>query len=150
MPLFLCRWPNGDCSVVLARNEADAVERLDEVGNAEGCPITRLSSLQVHFALTDEARLALDGLGEDTEAEIFEFCYPELVRALTEGDDVAGAVTRERERLDVSGASTHEPVTQVGRSAKAQLDMPTTLIDRLVSRAAKQRLKSLKPRGNPN
>lgn len=83
MPLFLCRWPNGDCSVVLARNEADAVERLDEVGNAEGCPITRLSSLQVHFALTDEARLALDGLGEDTEAEIFEFCYPELVKALT-------------------------------------------------------------------
>ena len=150
MPLFLCRWPNGDCSVVLARNEADAVERLDEVGNAEGCPITRLSNMQVHFTLTDEARLALDGLGEDTWTEVVEFCYPEVVRALSEGEDVAVAVTQERERLDVSGASAHEPVTQVGRSAKAQLDMPTTLIDRLVSRAAKQRLKSFKPRGNPN
>ena len=28
MPLFLCRWPNGDCSVVLARTKADAVIEL--------------------------------------------------------------------------------------------------------------------------
>lgn len=150
MPLFLCRWPNGDCSIVLARNETDAVERLDEVGNAEGCPITRLSNLQVHFTLTDEARLVLDGLGEDAEAQIFEFCYPEIVRAFTEDKDVVVAVWRERERLSVSGTSAREPATQLGRSAKAQLDMPTTLIDREVSRAAKRRLKSFKPRGNPN
>ena len=25
MPLFLCRWPNGDCSVVWARNTEDAI-----------------------------------------------------------------------------------------------------------------------------
>ncbi len=150
MPLFLCRWPNGDCSIVLARNETDAVERLDEVGNAEGCPITRLSTMQVHFTLTDEARLVLDGLGEDAEAQIFEFCYPEIVRALTEGEDVAVAARRERERVRVAGGSADEPATQVGRCAKARLDMPTTLVDRLFSRAAKQRIKSFKPRGDPN
>jgi hypothetical protein len=37
MGVFLYRWPNGDCSVVLARTKADAVEKLDEVANAEGC-----------------------------------------------------------------------------------------------------------------
>jgi hypothetical protein len=35
MPLFLCRWPNGDCSVLWARNKEDAVEVLDQVGNVE-------------------------------------------------------------------------------------------------------------------
>ena len=42
MPLCLCRWPNGDCSTVWARNEQDAILKLDEVSNAEGCPIVQL------------------------------------------------------------------------------------------------------------
>jgi len=35
MSLFLCRWPNGDCSVVQARTKEDAISELDQVGNAE-------------------------------------------------------------------------------------------------------------------
>ena len=150
MPLFLCRWPNGDCSIVLARDQADAIERLDEVANAEGCPITRLHNLQVHFALTDDGRLALDGVGEATEGEIFEFCYPELEGALAEGENIASAVVRERERIRISDASGQAPATDLGRRAKEQLDMPTTIVERMVSRAAKRRLKSFKPRGNPS
>ena len=42
MPLYLCRWPNGDCSVVWAANKGEAIELLDEVDNAEGCPLTAL------------------------------------------------------------------------------------------------------------
>jgi hypothetical protein len=151
MPNFLCRWPNGDCSIVSARTETEAIERLDEVANAEGCPITRLENLQVHFTLTDEGRLALDGLGEATEDEIFEFCYPELGQALADGDDLAAAVNRERDRVHVDdGAVVNAPETELGQRAKQQLDMPTTLVDRIVSSAAKQRLKSFKPRGNPS
>ena len=30
MPVYVCRWPNGDCSVVLAQNEQDAIIKLDE------------------------------------------------------------------------------------------------------------------------
>ncbi len=40
MPLYLCRWPNGDCSVVWASTKGAAVELLDEIANAEGCPLT--------------------------------------------------------------------------------------------------------------
>ena len=70
MPVFLCRWPNGDCSgdcsVVLPRTRADAVEKLDEVANAEGCPMVELGAAQMHLALTDDGQLILEGLGEDT------------------------------------------------------------------------------------
>ena len=148
MPIFLCRWPNGDCSVVSALTKAEAIERLDEVANAEGCPITRLEHLQVHFRLTDEGQLALDGLGEAMEEEVSEFCYPELEQALADGDDLAVAVNRERDRVQVTAVKA--PQTELGQRAKRELDMPTTLVDRLVSTAAKQRLKSFKPRGNPS
>ena len=77
MPLFLVRWANGDCSIVMAADETDAIEKLDEVANAEGCPITELSAAQIHFTLTDDGRLALDGLGEETADEVFELCLSE-------------------------------------------------------------------------
>jgi hypothetical protein len=150
MPLFLCRWPNGDCSIVSARTETEAIERLDEVANAEGCPITKLSHLQVHFTLTDEGHLALESLGETTEDEIFEFCYPELEQALAGDGDVIGAVKRERERIEDDESAANAPATELGRRAKGELDMPTTLVDRILSDVARQRLKSFKPRGNPS
>ena len=49
MPLFLCRWSNGDCSVVWARNTEDAIVELDQVANPEGCPITEVQTFQVRF-----------------------------------------------------------------------------------------------------
>ena len=35
MPLFLCRWENGDCSFVVAPTKDTAIQYLDEIGNAE-------------------------------------------------------------------------------------------------------------------
>ena len=35
MAIYLCRWPNGEFSIVNAKSKADAIERLDEWGNAE-------------------------------------------------------------------------------------------------------------------
>jgi hypothetical protein len=58
-----------------------------------------LFAAQVHFALNDDGQLVLDGLGEDTEQEIFEFCYPALGEALAAGQDIALAVQRERDRV---------------------------------------------------
>jgi hypothetical protein len=149
-PVFLCRWPNGDCSVVLARNKPDAVEKLDEVANAEDCPMVELSEAQMHFALTDDGQLVLDGLGEDTEQEIFEFCYPALSEALAARKDVVRTVQLERDRGKDNLAETEAPTTELGRRTKAQLDMPTTLINRMVSKEAKRRLRSFKPRGTPS
>ena len=88
MPLFLCRWPTGDCSVVLARTKADAIIELDQVGNAEDCPITQVRTFQMQFALTDRGELALERFGEGTKEEVVAFAYPLLEHAL---DDAYGA-----------------------------------------------------------
>jgi len=136
--------------VVLARSKADAVEKPDEVANAEGCPMVELPEAQVHFALNDDGQLVLDGLGEGTERDIFEFCYPALGKALAFGKDVVQAVQQERDRGKDDRAATEAPATELGRRMKVQLDMPTTLVNRMVSRAAKRRLRSFKPRGNPS
>ena len=136
--------------MVLARSKADAVEKLDEVANAEDCPMVELSEAQVHFALTDDGQLVLHGLGEDTEQDIFEFCYPVLGEASTAGKDVVSAVQLERDRGKDDRAATKAPATELGRRTKAQLDMPTTIVNQMVSKVTKRRLRSFKPRGNPS
>ena len=89
MPLFLCRWPNGDSSVVLAPTRDDALIELDQVGNAEGCPLAEVRTFQIHFALTDQGGLVLESFGEGTKEELLAFAHPVLESALDEacGDD---------------------------------------------------------------
>jgi len=58
--LFLCRGPNGDFSVVKASSKDEAIELLDEIGNAEGSPVTPINdNLMVHFVLTDDGDFEL-------------------------------------------------------------------------------------------
>jgi hypothetical protein len=166
MPLFLCRWPNGDCSLVLARTIDDAIVELDQVGNAEGCPITRLRTFQIHLALTDQGELALERFGEGTKEGMVSFAYPLIENALADGyggegaqDEnrprdrraaIARAVEQERSRLVRSEAATTEPQTELGREIKGRTDMPTILIDRLVRHGATKKLKNFKNCGKPS
>jgi hypothetical protein len=167
MPLFLCRWPNGDCSVVLARTKADAIVELDQVGNAEECPITPVRTFQLQFALTDRGELALERFGDGTKEEVVSFAYPLLENALDEayrgeGDGeseglppdkraaIARAVEQERSRLDREETATTEPETELGRAVKSRTDMPTILIDRLVRKGATKKLRNFKARGKPS
>ena len=85
MPLFLCPWPNGDCSVVSASNNEDAIVELDQVGNAEGCPIVPLQPFQAHFVLTDRGELTLEALGQGVGQEMLSRAYPRLENALSDG-----------------------------------------------------------------
>ena len=71
---------SSDCSTVLAEDEQDALIKLDEVANAEGCPLVELDDFQAHFRLTDDGDLMLESVGEATEDALWEFCYPVLDR----------------------------------------------------------------------
>ena len=96
MPVYVCRWPNGDFSVVQARDKKVAIIKLDELDNAEGCPLIRLDECQIHFRLTDEGQLELQSFGEETESGIWKFCYPLLDGVLPEKFvDVWSATERE-------------------------------------------------------
>ena len=167
MPLFLCRWYNGDCSVVWARTKQDAIVELDQVANAEGCPITEVQTFQVHFTLTDRGELVLEGFGEGTKEEMVSFAYPLLDKALQEAyeaEDYDGyeslsanrraaithAVEQERRRIDLEETATTAPQTELGRDIKSHTDMPTVLIDRLVRKRATKTLKKFRGRSKPS
>ena len=167
MPLFLCRWSNGDCSVVSARNKEDAIVELDQVANAEGCPITQVQTFQVHFTLSDRGELVLDGFGEGTKEEMVSWAYPLLDKALQDASGeadydgydslsadrrvaIARAVEQERSRIQLDETPTKEPLTELGRDLKNQTDLPTVLIDRIVRTGATKKLKNFKRRGKPS
>lgn len=140
---------------------------LDQVANAEGCPITKVRTFQAHFVLTDRGELALEGFGEGTKEEIVSFAYPLLDAALRDayGDEgydsyenlppdrravIASAVEQERGRIELDETQTTEPQTELGREVKSQTDMPTVLIDRMVREGATKRLKRFKGRAKPS
>jgi len=161
MPLYLCRWPNGDCSVVRANNKGEAVEVLDEIGNAEGCPLITLPTFMVHFRISDVGELELDSLGEATEAALFELAYPLLNEALLNvpTDEagnltpegliaISGAVAKERERIRLK--KVKEPDTERGREMKKIIRAPTRIIDRVIRESATKRLKRFPVKGKPN
>ncbi len=167
MPLFLCRWPNGDCSVVWAPHKEDAIVELDQVGNAESCPITQVRAFQLHFVLNEQGKLILESLGEGVEEEILLLAYPVLDTALSDayGDGVydsyetlppdrraaiAQAVEAERSRIAGDRTPTAEPLTELGRDVKKQTDVPTILVDRIVRHVATTKLKDFRGRGKPS
>lgn len=89
MAMYLCRWPNGEFSVVSARTRSDAIELLDEWGNAEQASLTRMSDCMFDFRLDDEGQIELADIGEATNDHIMRRCSPELEKALetAEWDD---------------------------------------------------------------
>ncbi len=161
MPLYLCRWPNGDCSVVWAANKGEAVEILDEVDNAEGCPVMAIRDFMVHFRLSDEGEIQCEGFGEATEDALFQLAYPVLDKALTDAPSdqagnptpegittIHGAVAQERKRVRVK--KVKEPETELGRGIKKMTNAPTRMIDRTIRDSATETLKQLPVRGKPS
>jgi hypothetical protein len=95
MPLYICRWQNGDFSAVSAASKTDAIALLDEVGNAEVCELFTVKNFIVHFSLkqeTDEVDdfvpVELEGFGEATEDVLCSRVYPVYFKAsLAEGEN---------------------------------------------------------------
>jgi hypothetical protein len=160
MAMYLCRWPNGEFSIVSARTKDDAIELLDEWGNAEQASLTRMADCMFDFRLSDDGQIELAGIGEATEEYIMEACYPELQEALgtAEGDDsgdsqrqIRKAVERERTRLWDNQPPAKPAATQLGREIQKQLGAPSVVVDRIVRQVASKRLKSKEGEGKkPN
>ena len=117
MANYLCRWPNGDCSVVSAKTKSDAIVLLDEWGNAEEASLTRMPDCMFDFKLRDDGQLELADIGEFTHGCIMETCYPELDNAFATAEwDETGldysAKGRERIRAAVESERTRLRVSQ--------------------------------------
>jgi len=161
MPVFMCRWPNGDFSFVSARNKSKAIEALDEIDNAEGCPLSVVEDFMVHFRLEEDGSFEHEGFGEVTENTIWKE-YPILDKTLDhvfgklkgepltrEDMQVIGeAVGKERER--VKAKKMKQPATHLGQEIKKVMDVPTSMIEREIKKTAMEKLRKFKPKGKPN
>ena len=83
MPLFTCRWQNGDFSAVSAASRDEAMELLDEAGNADVADLFTVKNFMVHFQLKTEADnmeepvpVELEGFGDGTYEMLCERVYP--------------------------------------------------------------------------
>jgi len=162
MPLFMCRWENGDCSFVAAPTKDAAILYLDEIGNADGSLLTAISDFMVHFELTPEGKLEFHSFGEMIEGAIFEKAYP-LLDDLLHSDRLSdpmeptardltlirAAVAKERKRLQ-GKRPRRLAQTEVGRSIAKEMDAPAPLMDTIVRRVAGEKLKNFHPRGKPH
>jgi hypothetical protein len=165
MAIYLCRWPNGEFSIVSAKTKADAIELLDEWGNAEQAFLSRITDCMFDFRLGDDGQIELGDIGESTHDCIMETCYPELNKAFAtaEWDDtgldysektrkqIREAVELERTRLWDSQPPVKEAETGLGREIQKQLGAASVIVNRVVREAAKKRLKSKEGEGKkPN
>lgn len=161
MPVFAVRSVDGQLGIVAARNRVDAVERLDEFANFEGCPIRELPELMMLLDIDDEGQFTLEHVGEEMDDVIRNFAYPVVENAFDDVLDkrkagqrgpidrnertpaqqelIRKAVEAERER--VRRKTTAEPLTARGREMKRQLDLPTSLIRKQERRVARAILK---------
>ena len=164
MAIYLCRWPNGEFSIVNARTKADAIELLDEWGNADHAFVSRMTDCMLDFRLTEDGQFELANVGEYTREHIIETCYPNLERALAAAEfdeakegyseqgyrQIREAVELERTRLQDSQSTAKKADTEIGREIQKQTDAPSVIVNRIVREAATKRLKTKEGEGKPN
>jgi hypothetical protein len=165
MANYLCRWPNGDFSIVNAKTRGEAIEMLDEWGNAEQAILSRLTDCMFDFRLSDDGQIELVDIGESTHACILETCYPDLDEAFAtaewdeDGPDysekgrkqIREAVELERTRLSGSQPLAKEAETGLGREIQKQTGAANVVVNRMVREVAKRRLTSREGEGRkPN
>jgi hypothetical protein len=165
MAMYLCRWPNGEFSIVNANTKNDAIVLLDEWGNAEQAWLKRMPDCMFDFRLTDDGEIELGDIGGATRDFIMETCYPELDKVVSaaEWDDdgsdfsssgqkqIRDAVELERTRLRSSQPPAKDAATELGREIQKQTGAPSVLVDRIVRHAATKRLQTKEGEGKkPN
>ena len=151
--------------MLTANTKADAIELLDEWGNAEQASVKRMTHCMFDFRLDDDGHIELTDVGGATQDLIMETCYPDLDRAFataewdesgsgysTEGrEQIRKAVELERTRQWGSQPRPKEAETALGREIQKQLGAASVVVDRIVREAAKKRLQSKEGEGKkPN
>ncbi len=154
--LYLCRWPNGEFSVVKAHSKRDALVQLDEWAGGEPEWLIPLETFMADFRLDDEGIIELNEFGEETNAFIRKQCYPELEAVLAsnaiELDPgqysaankalVKEAVEREKTRLWKNLPEGAAAGTELGKRIQKSMGTTGAVADHYVKLAAKRILES--------
>jgi hypothetical protein len=159
--VYACRWPDGDITLVFARNKTAAMARLDEVGNPDGLEIRPLNDMVIALKLTDAGRLELD---HDTDwgaalnasgrdGDLGEVEYPILTKARERIDEetdgavdekytpqqrarIAAAVARERKRVK-RGNAPKASTPSIQQFAERE-DIPVALAEQIAAQVERE------------
>src|SRR5438132_11345250 len=96
MPVYMCRWENGEVSFVSARSKRDACLLLDEFAAVEREDLHEVQDFMLSFALSDDGEVVVSDLGEDTRELFEEKIYPVLYQSKQE----AGAGVEDRSKAE--------------------------------------------------
>src|SRR5664280_1315798 len=145
-------------SAVSASSRTEAIELLDEVGNAEVCELFTVKNFMVHFRLKEEAEelddfipVEFEGFGEGTEDMLCDRVYPVHKKAMMESDDdwpddeevpqakvdavvkkLNDALAAERTRQRRSKAPPISDDPEAAHLQKVGHDIPKTVAERVV------------------
>jgi hypothetical protein len=162
--VYLCRWPNGDFSLVTASTRREALVALDEWGRAHPTQLFPLDSCLVDFRLNDQGEIELERFGEETERLVWETCYPELHTFLSSvlpedcgeypaevKEVIRQAVQHERTRLWGNQPECPQAKTEIGRTLQKRLRTVGPVADYYVEEMANRILESTEDKGGkPN
>jgi hypothetical protein len=153
--VYLCRWPNGEFSVVTADSKRDAIIALDEWAGAHPGQVHPIDSFMADFRLSDEGEIEFTQFGEETREVVWNTCYPTLRELLDNNKvtDMSGevrpaakkrvrkAVEHERTRL-WENQPADEPSTERGKQIARHMGTSAVVADYYVELAAKRILES--------
>jgi hypothetical protein len=163
--LYLCRWQNGEFSLVKADDRKEAVLQLDEWAGAEPAWLVPMETCMVDFRLNDRGEIELNEFGEETAEFIWDTCYPELDQVLSSEDalkhpndkrsqkaagKIRKAVEHERKRLWNAPCNPTQAKTALGRELQNRLGTAGPVADRYVEIAANEILLAKGGNGKPN
>jgi len=164
--IYLCRWPNGEFSLVRAETRREALVQLDEWAAANPSYLIPMDTLMVDFRLNSSGKIELKQFGEETEWIIWDKCYPELDRALSilsgaPGGDgqrtreaknsIRRAVNYERTRLLKKRLQCPQAKTDAGRKLQERMGMAGPVADYYIEQGGERILESkIGENGKPN
>jgi hypothetical protein len=164
--MYLCRWPNGDFSLVRADTRRQALVELDEWAGAHPSQLFPMETCMVDFGLNEQGEIEFKQFGEETDSFVWNTSYPELDKVLSsegvlpEPDGectpaakvrIRQAVERERTRLWENQPECPQAETEMGRTLQKRLRTVGPVADYYVQEMATRILKSKVHRhGKPN
>ena len=143
MPAYICRWPNGDVSVVSASTEVEVADVLDEVDNPDEAELIELGHpIAVHFKLGDKSNgeglpLEYEGINEDLEDSILERAYPIFNEVLHREDvtDASLSTALEHEKNPIYSKQPDMSENPAAADVQQQLGMPKALVEHFAQNA---------------
>src|ERR1017187_8434760 len=145
MPIYLCRWSNGDVSLAAGESEVEVADVLDEVYNPDAAELMQIDhAIAVHFKLGtrpgEEGTLPLrfESMSEQLESSIYERAYPVYNEVYAKPDPKVNELTEalKHEKNPIYRRAPEPSSNPSVAGLQDELQMPRVVLEHLAGRLA--------------